>query len=154
MRIHERAAQIWPVLTLAARNRQVLTYDLLGKLIGVPRQGLGRLLEPIQSYCMVRALPPLTILVVSEETGIPGTGFIAAADIPRTQVEVFGHNWLSGDVPTPDDLEQAVKQQPSNGVGRPEPSESPTLQSLLDQITDENIHGEVDTGPAVGKEIW
>ncbi len=28
------------------------------------------------------------------------------------------------------------------------------LEDLLDGITDENIHGEVDTGDAVGGEIW
>jgi antitoxin MazE len=28
------------------------------------------------------------------------------------------------------------------------------LQDLLDGITDENIHGEIDTGDAVGGEIW
>src|SRR5262249_5096427 len=48
----ERATQIWPILTLCASRRQTLTYDLLGRLIGVPRQGLGQLLEPIQSYCI------------------------------------------------------------------------------------------------------
>lgn len=163
MRIPERAAQIWPILSLAAWNRQVLTYDLVGKLIGVPRQGLGRLLEPIQSYCLVKGLPPLTILVVSEETGIPGTGFVAAADIPRTQVKVFSHDWLSHDVPSPEDLEQAVRQQPSNGVqlkdhpataGAVEPIAAPTLQQLLDRVTDENRHAEIDTGPAVGNEVW
>ena len=71
----ERAAQIWPVLTLAARNRQILTYDLLSKLIGVPRAGLGQLLEPIQSFCLLNKFPPLTILVVSAESGMPGSGF-------------------------------------------------------------------------------
>ena len=28
------------------------------------------------------------------------------------------------------------------------------LQDLLDGITDENIHGEIDTGDAVGGEVW
>ena len=32
----ERAAQIWAVLALAARNRQILTYEIVGRLIGVP----------------------------------------------------------------------------------------------------------------------
>ena len=51
MAIYESAAQIWAVLALDARNRQILTYDIVGKLIGVPRQALGPMLEPIQSYC-------------------------------------------------------------------------------------------------------
>jgi antitoxin MazE len=30
----------------------------------------------------------------------------------------------------------------------------PTLEELVAQITPENCHGEIDWGPAVGKEIW
>ena len=29
-----------------------------------------------------------------------------------------------------------------------------TLEQLLAGITDENLHGEVDTGPPVGNEVW
>jgi len=29
-----------------------------------------------------------------------------------------------------------------------------SLKELLDQITDKNIHGEIDAGGPVGKEIW
>ena len=29
-----------------------------------------------------------------------------------------------------------------------------TLKELVDQITEDNIHEEVDTGPAVGNEVW
>jgi antitoxin MazE len=29
-----------------------------------------------------------------------------------------------------------------------------TLSELLEGITDENMHGEYDTGEAVGKEVW
>jgi antitoxin MazE len=29
-----------------------------------------------------------------------------------------------------------------------------TLEKLLAQVTDENIHREVDTGSAVGREVW
>jgi hypothetical protein len=115
MRVPERAAQIWSVLAWAAHCRQALTYDIVSKLIGVPRQGLGQLLEPIQSYCLVNQLPPLTILVVRGDTGLPGTGFTAAQDIPRTQLEVFSYDWLEHGAPSPEQLEDAVRQQPSNG---------------------------------------
>jgi antitoxin MazE len=30
----------------------------------------------------------------------------------------------------------------------------PTLEELLRGVTDDNLHCEWDTGPAVGKEIW
>jgi antitoxin MazE len=33
-------------------------------------------------------------------------------------------------------------------------TESPTLAELLERVTDQNLHGEWDTGPAVGKEAW
>ena len=113
---YERAAQIWSVLAWAATNRQELTYDIVGRLIGVPRQGLGRLLEPIQSYCLVRQLPPLTLLVVSEVNGQPSPGFTATQQIPQERQRVFGFNWLDHPAPTPEMLEQAIQQQPSNGV--------------------------------------
>jgi hypothetical protein len=114
MRASERAAQIWSVLALAASNRQVLTYDIVSKLTGVPRQGLGRLLEPIQSYCLLHKLPPLTILVVRSESGLPGSGFVAAEDIPRTQLRVFSFDWLERGAPSPEELEEAVQRLPSN----------------------------------------
>lgn len=33
-------------------------------------------------------------------------------------------------------------------------SEAPSLEELLAGITEENIHHEIDFGPAVGKEVW
>lgn len=116
MRVPERAAQIWPVLVLAAKNRQVLTYDLVARMIGVPRAGLGQLLEPIQSYCLLNDLPPLTVLVVSQDTGLPGEGFIAAMDVPQAQADAFRHPWLEGRSPTPEELEEASHKLPSNGI--------------------------------------
>jgi hypothetical protein len=110
----ERAAQIWSTLALAARNRQTLTYDMLGRLTGTPRMGLGQLLEPVQSYCLVQRLPPLTALVVSGRTGLPGLGFIAAQDVPRTQQEVFAFDWLGHGSPSLDALDRALRELPSN----------------------------------------
>jgi len=110
----ERAAQIWPLLCYCAMHRQTLSYDLLSRLIGVPRVGLGQLLEPIQSFCIINDLPPLTSIVVSQDTGIPGEGFIAAADVPRAHEQVFAFDWLNARVPSPDELEDAAKQLPSS----------------------------------------
>ena len=109
MKAEERAAQIWPVLALAAQNRQILTYRMVSKLIGVPLQGLGQLLEPIHSYCIHHKLPPLTVLVVKDGTGLPGSGFSAAEDIPAAQSEVFAHDWLGGGPPTPASLAKTVR---------------------------------------------
>jgi hypothetical protein len=113
MKVPERAAQIWPVLAFAAGNRQVVTYEILGRLIGVPSIALGQLLEPIQSYCLMKQLPPLTILVVSKRNGLPGSGFTAASDIPMQQIRVFEHDWQEVGCPTPEEFDSAVKAVPS-----------------------------------------
>jgi len=116
MRLPERAAQLWPILALAGRNRQVLAYEIVSDLTGVPRQGLGQLLEPVQSFCIEQKLPLLTILVISEDTGLPGTGFVAAQAMPKTQMCVFGFNWLGHGTPSPEEFGEAVKKTPSNAV--------------------------------------
>jgi antitoxin MazE len=36
----------------------------------------------------------------------------------------------------------------------PETDREPTLGELLAKVTDENVHSEVDWGPAVGAEEW
>ena len=115
----ERACQIWAVLAYAASKRQSLTYGQLGKLIGVPAAGLGGLLEPIQSYCLSQKLPPLTVLVVQQETGLPGPGFTAASAqaFDQAQSQVFAYGWLEHGNPQPEKLEQAVQALPSNGPG-------------------------------------
>jgi antitoxin MazE len=41
-----------------------------------------------------------------------------------------------------------------NLVVRPIAPPSPTLEELVRGITPENLHGEWNTGTAVGKEIW
>jgi hypothetical protein len=112
MTIPQRAAQIWPILTLSATNKQILTYDVLAKLIGVPPPALGQLLEPIQSYCIVKKLPPLTILVVSKKTGLPGSGFSAVSEIPKNQIKVFEYDWLNHGSPTPEEFTKAVEKEP------------------------------------------
>jgi hypothetical protein len=122
MEASERAAQIWSVLAWAATSRQVVTYKILGKLTGVPARGLGHLLEPIQSYCLVHDLPPLTILVVSEDTGLPSSGFTAAQDIPRNQLAVFQFDWLERGAPSPEDLAAALAQRPSRPIATGTPA--------------------------------
>lgn len=101
---NQRAAQLWSLLALTATNRQVLTYEMVARLIGVPRAGLGPLLDPIHQYCLSHDLPPLTVVVVSEQSGTPGAGFSAAEDIPRAQIQVFAHDWLGERVPGESDF--------------------------------------------------
>ena len=110
----ERASQIWAVLAWAARSRQILTYSNMSELIGVPAAGLGQNLEPIQSYCILEKIPPLTIIVVQQESGLPGSGFTgaSAAEFSKAQMDVFGFDWLKHGNPQPVKLEKAVQQRP------------------------------------------
>lgn len=108
----ERAQQLWGILVLAATNRQILTYSIVEKLTGLHRAGIGDCLRPIQQYCTEQHLPALTSLVVSEETGLPGVGFIAAQDVPAAQVRVFAHHWLDVRAPTEAQFEDAYSRAP------------------------------------------
>lgn len=58
--------------------------------------GLGNVLNPIQAYCVANNLPPLTVLVVQKDIGLPGEGFTAAqtVQIASDQAKVFDFDWL------------------------------------------------------------
>lgn len=125
----QRAQQLWCLLALAAMNRQILTYDIVARLTGVVRPSIGDFLRPIQQYCTEEGLPPLTSLVVSEKDGLPGEGFIAAADVPVAQVRVFQHSWLETTTPKVQQLEAAYSRAPEARMSlRPssEPASSET----------------------------
>ena len=83
----------------------------------MPAAGLGGLLEPIQSFCILKKLPPLTILVVQTSTGMPGSGFTAtsASEYAKAHMEVFKFDWLEYGNPRPERLEEAVQRLASNG---------------------------------------
>ena len=118
MKASERSAQLWAVLAWAGKHRQNITYSQLSQVTGAFTGGLGGWLEPIQSYCILNKLPPLTVLVVQQESGMPGAGFTgaSASDLATAQARVFAFNWLEHGNPGAEKLEQAVKQSPSNGV--------------------------------------
>lgn len=123
----ERAIQIWPLLTFAASLRMTLTYRRLGELIGAGPMSLGGWLEPIQSYCLVKDLPPLTVLVVRDSDGMPGSGFVAAeaTAVPEAQTTVFRFDWTSMPPPKPNELARALVERPSNGVRLVDQEEKP-----------------------------
>lgn len=104
----ERASQLWPLLTFAATNRQILTYQLVYRLTGIPRPAVGQFLEPIQTYCKSKDIPPLTSIVVSEQTGLPGDGFNASSDVPMAHIQVFNFDWLEWGCPDVEKLKNAA----------------------------------------------
>jgi len=111
MNKYQRALQLWSLLALAARNQQLLSYDLVGQLIGVPEYGLGPLLDPVYYYCMAQNLPPLTAIAISRVTGRPQQGFQLppnySNDVDAAQASVFAFDWVSRGAPSPQDFEAA-----------------------------------------------
>jgi hypothetical protein len=100
----DRAAQFWSLLVFAAHTQNILSYDLIERLTGIPRRAVGDFLGPIQEYCKRNDLPPLTSLVVSEKTGLPSEGFTEATDIVGAQARTFVYDWLGRKAPSPGDF--------------------------------------------------
>jgi antitoxin MazE len=79
----------------------------------------------------------------------------------RTQLQKWG-NSLALRIPKPFATEVGLEQETPVDVtvseGRiivaPAAEKPLTLDGLLKGVTDENIHREVDSGPAVGSEAW
>jgi hypothetical protein len=106
----QRAMQLWSVLVLAARNQQVLSYSMVEKLTGLPKWTQADFLGVVAAYCIVNKLPPLTVLVVNEETGLPGGKFPGPADIFGGQARVFVYDWFAHGIPSPEDFEAASER--------------------------------------------
>jgi antitoxin MazE len=77
----------------------------------------------------------------------------------RTRIQPWG-NSLALRIPKPFAAEAGLEQQSEVDVAvidRPlviTPRPSPALSDLLAQVTDENLHGEIDSGSPVGREVW
>ncbi|WP_420645648.1 AbrB/MazE/SpoVT family DNA-binding domain-containing protein [Candidatus Leptofilum sp.] len=79
----------------------------------------------------------------------------------QTQVKKWG-NSLALRIPKPlaeqlaikTDTEVEIVVEDGQLLIRPLPEPALTLEELLAQITDENLHNEVETGTAVGSEVW
>jgi hypothetical protein len=110
--VHTRAFQIYMVLIGLAWNRQTITYGNLStnQMEGFGTGGiLDRPLNCIMRWCDSNNLPPLTVLVVNDETGEPGHGLstVPGNKWPAAQQRVFGVNWFSFQPPTPSQLKAA-----------------------------------------------
>lgn len=98
--VHTRALQIYQVLVGLAWNRQTISYGALStnQMGGYGSGGiLDRPLGCIMGWCYENGLPPLTVLVVNDETGVPGQGLMTVPDgkWPVAQQRVFAFNWFA-----------------------------------------------------------
>ena len=104
MNTFERALQLWQVLISAAHNRQVLTYEIAAKQIGLVSRGLAQHLGHIMRYCKRNGLPPLTVLIVKKGRGLPGTGLTTVSNPDAERERVFAHNWFGMKPPSAADF--------------------------------------------------
>ena len=79
------------------------------------------------------------------QTQIKKWGNSLALRIPKLLAEQL-------DIKTDSEVEIAVED--GQMVIKPLPEPTLTLEELLAQLTDENLHEEVETGTAVGGEAW
>lgn len=102
-----RALQIWQILIACAHQRQTLTYGNLAKILGFQGAGtLAPILGHLMYFCHQHNLPPLTVIVVNQETGLPGNGLVGA-NLNADREKVFDYNWFGLYPPTPEELRQA-----------------------------------------------
>jgi hypothetical protein len=112
-----RALQMWQILIGKAHNRQTITYGQLAELLGFHGAGtLAHMLGHLYYYCPQNSLPPLTVLVVNQDTGLPGEGF-ADADLHRSREQVFGYDWYGVWPPTVEALDAAYKKGHVSAAG-------------------------------------
>lgn len=112
-----RGLQIWQILIGKAHNRQTTTYGQLAKLLGFDGGGtLSHMLGHVYFYCKQNDLPPLTVLVVNQETGLPGEG-VKGIDLNRSREEVFTFNWYGVWPPTPEELRASYERGEAESSG-------------------------------------
>ena len=103
MKESQRAVQLWSLLVLAERNQHILSYTTV-HLNGYS-DGRDWWLSGSDNPLLQEQKPPLpwlTSLVVNEETGLPGEGFMEAAkreygdrlDVHAMQSRVFIYDWF------------------------------------------------------------
>lgn len=92
----QRAMQVWQILVAAAHDRRSLTYGQLATHLGFDGAGVfAQILGCIMSYCESKELPPITCLVVNQDTGVPGSGLTTISKLPEDREMVYRHNWYS-----------------------------------------------------------
>jgi len=103
---YERASQVWSLLVVAALERKTYRYGKVADILGFGGAGvLAPILGCIMWYCQENNLPPLTVLVVNAETGLPGEGLTTLEDVNRDREAVFAYDWFSIEPPQNTDFE-------------------------------------------------
>jgi putative restriction endonuclease len=103
-----RAQQIYQILIGLAYNRQTTTYGQLTDMLGFAGAGVfAGMLGHIMNWRQQHGLPPLTILVVNQETGLPGAGLVTPVKLHKEREQVFNCDWFDLVPPTAAELAAA-----------------------------------------------
>lgn len=123
---YERAFRAWPLLTDRAAKRSKITYGEVAEHLQIHHRPVRYVLGVIQDWCLREPKPPLTILVISQDKGQPGQGFIAwdSSNLTDGYQEVYAYPWHTLANPfqfaahdaTPDDLARAVVIRPEDAA--------------------------------------
>jgi putative restriction endonuclease len=101
-----RALQVYLILIGAARNRQILTYNVLAEMLRFKGAGVfAGILGHVMFWCKDENLPALTSLVVNQDTGLPGDGLITPENANREREKVYQFDWYSVVPPTTQQLD-------------------------------------------------
>jgi hypothetical protein len=103
----ERSAQFWSVLVMAARTQQLLSYDMLEEMTGLPRFAQGKALGNILFYCRQKRLPLLPSIVLEQKTGRPGVDYPDVEDLSTEHRRVFIFDWLKHGCPKVEEFQEA-----------------------------------------------
>lgn len=88
-----------------------MTYGQLADLLGYKGAGVfAAKLGHVMCWCEREGLPPLTVLIVNQDTGLPGEGLTSPADLHREREEVFKFDWYGLVPPSPAELEAAFNE--------------------------------------------
>ncbi len=105
---YQRSLQIWMLLVCAARERRSYTYGNIANILGMGGAGvMAQFLGPIMHFCERSGYPPLTVLVVNQETGLPGDGLITLEELNQDREKVFRFDWFEIEPPETNDFAQA-----------------------------------------------
>jgi alkylated DNA nucleotide flippase Atl1 len=109
---YQRASQIWSLLICAARERKTYTYGDVAKILGFGGAGvMAPLLGCIMWFCEMNGFPPLTVLIVNQDTGLPGEGLATLEEVNADREEVFRYDWFGVVPPQNNDFELVDKNK-------------------------------------------
>ena len=69
---------------------------------------MSSFLDPIMRYCETRGYPPLTVLVVNQESGLPGDGLTTLEETNADRERVYRFDWLAVRPPESNDFRDTM----------------------------------------------